>query len=742
VPAPSGASPNKIDQGGQWFWNFLKQELSPFPGRAWIVGRVTISATIVMIVVMTFRIPSGFLGATFVFLLSRENPTATLRAGLRTVTVFLIGTVYTAFSVRLFIGDPLTHFLWVVVSVFLTFYMLRILDYATAAAFGFNVLGAVPLWDQTSLNVNTLMENTLWLAGVVSLGVIVSVAVEYIFRGVHPTSDLNESIENRLRTIENILLSAAKDQPLADQWQKKLALYSTVGTSRLNRLLIRSKYSGQFKAQMGTAVALIGRLMDTAASFELALADKTIAISAADRQRCMRLAAKVNTLCINLIPCGPSSELEQPIEEAPSQLPFLSAMERTVELIPKAFSGSEPLDIFTPPPLDAESSTPLFAADAFSNPDHVYFALRGTLAAMVCYITYTAIDWPGLSTSVLTCFITALSTIGSSRQKQVLRLSGAFIGGIIFGMGAQVFVLPSLDSIAGFTPLFIIVTAIAAWFSTASSRLSYLGVQLALAFYVINLQEFTIQTSLAVARDRVFGVLLAIVSMGIFFDLLWTRNALNEMQVLFARNLKMFAELTEQLLEKDHIAATRRILQLRDQINEGFQAVNAQSDAVLLDFSRSRQENLKIRKNIRRLQPAIQTLLQVQVTAVEYIAQNPMTNLPEPIAQAGIGFERDVATTMRALANEVTEKPADEVPDIRLSAANVRREIDKYYQGLGAPVSADAADIVDLIENLASVLAPLHEEIHASFVGAPDGAGAQPHFLRVASATNGTITQQ
>jgi hypothetical protein len=52
------------------------------------------------------------------------------------------------------------------------------------------------------------------------------------------------------------------------------------------------------------------------------------------------------------------------------------------------------------------------------------------------------------------------------------------------GMGAQVFVLPYLDSIAGFTVLFAVVTAISAWIATASARLSYLGVQLALAFYL------------------------------------------------------------------------------------------------------------------------------------------------------------------------------------------------------------------------------------------------------------------
>ena len=76
----------------------------------------------------------------------------------------------------------------------------------------------------------------------------------------------------------------------------------------------------------------------------------------------------------------------------------------------------------------------------------------------------------------------------------MLRPRGAIIGGIIFGMGAQIFVLPYLDSISGFTLLFVAVTAISAWIAAASPRLSYLGVQLALAFYLINLQEFTIQT--------------------------------------------------------------------------------------------------------------------------------------------------------------------------------------------------------------------------------------------------------
>ena len=73
-------------------------------------------------------------------------------------------------------------------------------------------------------------------------------------------------------------------------------------------------------------------------------------------------------------------------------------------------------------------------------------------------------------------------------------------------------------------------------------RLSYLGVQAALAFYLINLQEFTIQSSLAVARDRMVGVLLGVMCMWLVFDHLWVRNALQEMQDSFARSLRLLAE--------------------------------------------------------------------------------------------------------------------------------------------------------------------------------------------------------
>jgi multidrug resistance protein MdtO len=731
---PSVSHMNSIDEARKWFWNFLKTELAPYPGRAWVVGRVTIAATLVMLVVMTFQIPTGFLGAIFVLFISRENPTATFVSGLKAIAAFMLATLYTLIGVAMFVADPLTHFLGVGVSLFVSFFLISITnDYGTAVAFGFTIAGAIPLWDRNTLNINDRVSDTLWLGGVVAIGVVIAIVVEYVFRRVHPATDLTEGVESRLHTVETVLRSAGAGRPLDGASVKSLSLYSSVGTARLRRLILRSQYSQHFKAQLGTAVALLGQLVDVAFNFQRALEERAKTAGtedlASDKARCRRLADAIDQLGKALAEKRIAEKIQLSAQPEPSQLPFLSAMERIVALMPDAFSGSSTIQELATAPLDEEQPTRFFARDAFSNPAHVQFAVRGTMAAMATYIIYTAIDWPGLSTSIATCIITALSTIGSSRQKQFLRLGGVIVGGIIIGFGAQMFVLPYLDSIAGFTLLFMFVTALSAWIATASPRLSYLGVQLALAFYLINLQEFTIQTSLSIARDRVFGVLLGLMSMWLIYDRLWQKNALDEMQRLFARNLELFAELTEQLLEKDQIKAIRRIRQLRDQLNAGFQAVSTQGDAVLFEFGPSRQRKLQIREDVRRWQPSIRTLLQVQITSVQYLTNRPLSNLPEPVAQAGVAFEQDVAQVMHAMASEASGKPVAGVPDIRMSATQFQEAIRKYYQYAGTPVPTQASDVLGLAETLATIIGPLYEDIRDTFAAHNFGTGTHTQLV-------------
>ena len=711
----AGSRPSLLDEAGIWFWGFLKSELTPYPGRAWTVGRMVISATIVMVVVMTFRIPFGFLGAIYTMLLSRENPTVTLRSGVRTIISYVIATIYTVLGIMMLIDDPLTHFLWIAISLFLAFYLIRVIpDYITAVGFGFTLAAAIPLWDETFLTVNQRTENTLWVGFSVILGTVVTVAVEYVFRRVHPATDLNVSIQARLKSVESLLRQIAAGQQEFKP-QKEVALYSSVGTSRLRRMLLRSGYPPKFIAQMTAAVALLGRLMDLAASLQIVRSNQFFVPEADDRERCLKLADQIAELERDVAVRKLPKPLQIPETIAPSTLPLLPEMERTVALISHSFAGYNALPgLALPPPTEGEHQN-IFAADAFTNPEHLKFAIRGTLATLLAYTVYTAIAWPGLSTSVATCIITALSTIGSSRQKQFLRLGGAIIGGVVFGMGAQVFVLPYLDSITGFTVLFAVVTGISAWIATATPRLSYLGVQMALAFYLINVQEFAPQYSLAIARDRVVGVLLGLVCMWLVFDRLWVRDALQEMQDAFARNLRLLAELLELRGSQDRVDAIKQIIQLRDRINEGFNAVKAQADAVVFEFGPSRQRKLVMRDDMRRWQSTLGILLQVLITYLQYLFQLRLPDTDPSITEAQIAFEKQLAAIIQAMSAEVCGSVSVATPDIQAAATNLKDAIQAQYSTPGTSIPPPLVDMITLTQNLASIVAPLAEDVHSTF---------------------------
>lgn len=714
---PTIAREKTFDQDAAWFWNFLKNEMAPYPGRAWVVGRMTIAATIVMIIIMTFQLPSGFVAAIYTIILSRENLTATWRSGVRIVIAATAAMVYTIVSVAIMVDDPFTHFLWIMGTLFLSFFAMRIIpDFATALAFSLPIILAVPLWDANTVNVNKRIEGTLWLGGLVIIGAAVTVAVEFVFRRVHPTTTLTEGVESRLKAVEEILRDVAADLPISVQTNKTISQYAGLGTSRLRRLLLRSGYSGHFIAQMSAAVALVGQLVNLTASMRTASTLQRPALSAEDRERCSRLADNIADLRRHFLAGQLAPQTDLSAQEKPSNLPFLSAMERTVALIPQAFSGSKTTSDFSMrSPLDEDLPQNFFRPDAFSNPAHLQFAVRGALAALLCYMTYSLTDWQGLRSSIITCLLTAVLTIGSSRQREVLRLAGFIIGGVIFGIGAQVYVLPYIDSIVGFTVLFGVVAGIAAWIFTATPRISFLGLQLALAFNIINLQEFTIQPSLAIARDRLVGVLLGLISMWLIFDRLWVRNALDEMQSVFARNLQLFAELTQQPLRPERNQAIKRIRQLREQINNGFAVVMAQSDAILFEFGPSRQRKLEIREDIRRWDPSLRTLLQVQLSFLYYQLQRPIQDLPPAVAEAENAFDKDIAGMAQVMADEVCGNLPGPAPDILASATRLEGEIREYFAGRGLSITPQAADVVTLTRNLASILVPLRDDIHIAF---------------------------
>jgi multidrug resistance protein MdtO len=349
-------------------------------------------------------------------------------------------------------------------------------------------------------------------------------------------------------------------------------------------------------------------------------------------------------------------------EDESHLVPLLREMENTVALIPQAFAGSRSINEYQGPSEDMPGSR-LIAADAFVNPEHFRFALKGCLAVSACYIIYNSIDWPGMAVPVmLTCFLTAVSTIGTSRQRQVLRFAGFFVGGILIGMSSQVLILPYLDSIAGFTVLFILVTALAAWFMTSSPRLSFFGLQVGAVYFVINMQKFARETSLSVARDRVAGVFLGLLMMWLIFDQMWSASASVEMRRVFISTLRLLAQLAREPVSGDIRPAIQRTSALRDTISTKFDSVRSLADGVLLEFGPSRQDDLALRDRIRRWQPQLRALFIMRSASLKYRLQLPGFVLPEAAIVSLRAYDECSAQLLENIADRMEGKTSHERP--------------------------------------------------------------------------------
>ena len=166
----------------------------------------------------------------------------------------------------------------------------------------------------------------------------------------------------------------------------------------------------------------------------------------------------------------------------------------------------------------------LFVADAFSNPRHVQFALKVTLAGMIGYLFYTASDYYGIHTVFYTPLIIALASTGATVHKGLLRIVGCIIGGAL-GLICSIWVIPRYETLGTFLLIVFCVHGLAAWIASGSERISYVGLQIAMAFDLGFLQGYGPPTNIDPLRDRFIGIVLGICIIATVFSLLWPESA-------------------------------------------------------------------------------------------------------------------------------------------------------------------------------------------------------------------------
>jgi multidrug resistance protein MdtO len=206
------------------------------------------------------------------------------------------------------------------------------------------------------------------------------------------------------------------------------------------------------------------------------------------------------------------------------------------------------------PPEASEPRRGFFRPDAFTNPEYVQHAVRTTGAAMTCYLIYQLLQWQGIHTCFITCYIVSLGTVGDSVEKLALRIAGC-LAGAAAGIAAIVFLIPHMTTITELLALVFLGTGVSAWVAGGGPKIAYAGFQMALAFLLCVLQHYAPGADMVTARDRIFGVLIGNAVSFVFFTRLWPVSVRRRIGEKFAAALRHLRALSGAASRQEGLVA-------------------------------------------------------------------------------------------------------------------------------------------------------------------------------------------
>jgi multidrug resistance protein MdtO len=513
------ARAERTDQNSSGFFGWLSYELAPKEGRAWSVARMATACSITVAIAMVFQIPEPTYMAYIVFLISRDERAATFVSaigGLAAVTFAIIATL--ALSL-VDLSEPALRLPAMAAMTFLGMYSVRVfaLGPITYLA-GFVIVLLQSVVDDVP-SPEQLTRLTLWIWVVLFVPIVITLIFNILFA---PSVGLLRSREFKRIVGE---LSAGMR---AVRTQMPLGRFG----ERVVELLDKKAHE-ETKVPQRAAVntVVLRHLLNLLVLLEAATPDILSLHGAA-------WAAKLDDIRARVDRPLPERDQNRAHDLSVDDRPTVLAIDSTLTSICHAFEEPEAISAKAP------GERQLLVKDATTNPAHWQFALKTTFAVMIVYSLYTLLDWPGLRTSIVTCFFVALGSLGETVHKLTLRISGALIGGALAGL-CIVFVLPHCTDIGQLCLLIAVVSAGAAWVATSSEQLAYAGLQIAFAFFLGVLQGYAPATDLTVLRDRVAGILLGNVVMTIVFSTLWPRSAATRVRAAVGQVLRALATLVE-----------------------------------------------------------------------------------------------------------------------------------------------------------------------------------------------------
>jgi multidrug resistance protein MdtO len=511
---------------------FLTEELRPFPGRANVALRCVLSSALVMINSMALSVPLLALSLLVVFYVTQANVVLTRLVGVLFIIGATVGIGLATFVLKCTFDYPLLRILLASAIFFLSVYLMRVSKLGVA----FFIVALVVIYAQTFVDrtdqAELLVRALLWTWVATTYPIALTLIINTLLLPAEPLEQLKAAMASQLHSVDAQLHALSERTGEAPVPGARDVHRGVLTLQKLLRFVaMRDPAWRRHEARQLAYVAAVSRLYTASSLLGMtSLSEKGRADLEAVRGACNGLQRSIATGTPFVAPESlralQGEELPAPLVEMRSALLALSDRLAMPEALESAAERER-----------------LLVPDAFHNPVYLQFALKTLLCVLLCYVLYTAVDWPGIHTVMLTCLIVAQPSLGAIQQRAVLRVVGAALGSVL-ALVMMIFVVPRLDDIVGLLLIALPVIAVGAWTNAGSERISYAGVQLMFTFSMALLDRFGPTTDLTEIRDRAIGILLGVAVSTLVHGALWPEG---ESEALRQRVAKMLRGLAEHL---------------------------------------------------------------------------------------------------------------------------------------------------------------------------------------------------
>lgn len=481
-------------------WQFLQRELAPTEGRLAMAWRTAAICALVAMLFMVYGIPLAPIACYLVLFVMKPNTGESLLMGIGVVLLMGVMIPFLVWLAHISIDQIIVRMLVLIIGSWLFMYLSVASQVGPAGSILALVIGFIMTLISMAPFGEILTRGILYAALMAVVPMLVMVIFLALF-GPSPALLAQRHLQRRCQAMAAVLREQLPVSDLLDGLRE--------GNGEIDKML---RVSGLLvllpKAHRLQLQAL------TLSSYQLMAALVALPTPIPPMLR-ERWAAALESL-------GAALGARRPLPPNASQdwaegvPPELVQLAQQMHCLPQL-----------PPDMQRESPLPkakFFHEDVATNRSYAQFGVKVTFCALICYLTYTALQWQDIHTAMITCYVASLGSVAETVHKLLLRITGCLIGAAM-GCAAIFWLMPHMTGIGELMALMFAGSLVAAWVAQGSERISYAGVQIGLAFALTVLQGFGPDVNISVALDRVYGILLGNLVVFLVFTKVWPVSA-------------------------------------------------------------------------------------------------------------------------------------------------------------------------------------------------------------------------